>query len=353
MFDNTMTIPITSLSLFLLVAFPVDTRAADCGRQSLGTQSGKLTGLTTADGSTGVELLAQDDQVELCVQTPHCAWKAAAVSSALLEEFADQVTGDSACPPTVERYSIVDRTVVSRCALPTDLRGALQGADAIVSHVFPSAQCGRPGEYLADRARVVLADGKPVFLADLALPTICGTLGVELTGQRRFYFAFQQACPQSENDAAEMALRWTGSTTPALKAVSIGSISNDFAFGITSADTTLSKSDDVEVFAWGKDLDEGYVKQWLTAVKSAAFSNRPQGDAPIIPGDETPTGKLSRWLAAAASRMDAKLFDGTDPKWIASSQARDWMTKTYLSSPDDLEGTIFRVENARKPESQQ
>ncbi|MGR9293655.1 hypothetical protein ACU8OS_35405 (plasmid) [Rhizobium leguminosarum] len=352
MFYSSMTALTLLVSLCLAAAFPAELEAAQCGDRSLGIEAGNLTGLTAADGTSSIELLAQGEQVELCVRTLHCAWKSAAAPSALLGDFAERATGDAVCPPTVDRYSIVDRTVVSRCALPNDLAQALHGADAMVTHISPSAQCGRPGAFLESEAHLLSVNDTPVFQANVSLSTLCAVLGIELTGKRRTYLAFQHRCPQTEIEAARIASEWIGTTTTTLKSISVGAIIQDIGFGVTSSDTMFSKQDEVDIFTWGSGVDQGYMEKWLTSVKAAAFSNRPQADSPVIPGDETSIGKLSRWIAAAASRLDAKLYDGADPNWVTSSQARDWMARTYLAAPDDLEGTLFRVELARKQKGQ-
>jgi hypothetical protein len=201
---------------------------------------------------------------------------------------------------------------------------------------------------LTDNAVFTTVDGAPVFVASVPVNKLCFAVGIQLNGNFRTFATILRTCPGDAAAATAVALQWLGAGIPTSQ-VSIGASFSDGGFGLTSAGTAFDLVASTPVVL-GPVINRAYVVTWLAAIKSAAgLAVAQAGGSPLEVSDNDAVGRLAKWLAAGLIRLDARPFNESDPNWIGSASARDWMTQTLLINPTDLGETLLRAENARLP----
>lgn len=301
--------------------------------------------------NASVRVLKRDGQLDVCVQSSRCVWHIAPVLLSELGTFGPFADGDTHCQATYDQVTVDTRrhTYERDCRLSDGLGDALVAAGGLFTPIVGSeASCGTLEAPLTDQGAFADVGGVPVFVGSVALDDLCLAAGIELDGQYRAFAALVRSCPTDTAGAAAIAAQWLGAGV-ATSQFSIGASFSDGGFGLTSAGPTFDLKAATPVVL-GPLIDQGYVTTWLAAIRAAAEANTDLADGSVLEASSgDPIGRLAKWLAAGLMRLDARPFDETDPNWVGSAPARDWMTRTLLIDPNAMEGTLLRAENARKP----
>lgn len=323
--------------------------AAQClARGAAVTDQSAERDLRSSDGISHVYVLKQSSRVDLCVQAGRCVWHSPLAALGDLGSFAEFADGDSHCQGTHDQVAWEGRVYVTDCRMPDQLSQALSAISVAVAPILVSAPCGTLDSPLTDSATITSVDGSPAFVAGVPVGKLCLAIGVQLSGSYRAFAALVRSCPTDVAAAAIIASQWLGAGV-ATSQFSIGASFPEGGFGLTSAGPTFDLKAATPVVL-GPVIEQGYVTAWLAAIRAAAEANTDLADGSVLEASTSdPIGRLAKWLAAGLMRLDARPFDETDPNWVGSAPARDWMTRTLLIDPNAMEGTLLRAENARKP----
>lgn len=307
--------------------------------------------LQSSDPSSHFHVLEQDGQAKLCVETARCIWELSPMPLSELGTFRPYVDGDEYCQAKYDqrRWDLKSRTYFSNCKMTDALSRALSVANQLAINIIGTdTPCGSLSGPLIDRSTIVIVDNVPIFVGSVDVAHLCLAIGLELDGRFRVFAALLRLCPTNAIAANQLAAQWFGSSAAPESKFSIGASFDKGGFGFSTSDPSFNLANTTP-FVWGTTINSGYVGEWLLKIREGASRDFPLAAQSSLESSDkkTSVGRLAKWLSAGLLRIDARTFDESDPNWKDSSEARDWMTRTLMTNPNEFSGTLLRAEIAR------